>query len=45
MDEDLHNIEDLFRDGLEDNEELPSPKLWNDIDNILDKDNLVSITK
>ncbi len=45
MDDDLHNIEDLFRDGLEDNEELPSPKLWNDIDNILDKDKLVSITK
>ena len=45
MDEDLHDIEDLFRNGLEDNEELPSPKLWNNIDNILDKDNLISITK
>ena len=45
MDENLHNIENLFRDGLEDNEELPSSNVWNGIDNTLDKDNVVSIKK
>ncbi len=45
MDENLHNIEDLFRNGLEDNEDVPSPQVWKDIDNILDKDNVVNIKK
>ena len=45
MDENLHNIENLFRDGLEGNEELPSLNVWNGIDNTLDKDNVVSIKK
>ncbi len=45
MDEDLHNIEDLFREGLKDNEEMPSRQVWNNIDNSLDKDNVVSINK
>ena len=45
MDENLHNIENLFRDGLEGNEELPSLNVWNGIDNALDKDNVVSIKK
>lgn len=45
MDKNLQNIEDLFRDGLEDNEEVPSPQVWNGIDNTLDKDNVVSIRK
>ena len=45
MDKNLQNIEDLFRDGLEDNEEVPSLQVWNSIDNTLDKDNVVSIRK
>ena len=43
MDEDLHNIEDLFREGLENNEEMPSPEVWNGIDNVLDRNNLFII--
>lgn len=45
MDENLHNIEDLFKDGLEDNEDMPSPQAWVGIDNALDKENVVSIKK
>lgn len=45
MDENLHNIEKLFRDGLEDNEEVPSAQVWDGIDNVLNKDNIVSIKK
>ena len=45
MDKNLQNIEDLFRDGLEDNEEMPSTRVWDDIDNSLDKDNVVNIQK
>ena len=45
MDKNLQNIEDLFRDGLEDNEEMPSPQVWNSIDNTLDKTNVISIRK
>ena len=45
MNRNLQNIEDLFRDGLEDNEEIPSVQVWDAIDNSLDKDNVVSIQK
>ena len=45
MDENLHNIENLFRDGLEDSEEMPPLRAWKDIDNILNNDNVVSIKK
>ena len=45
MDENLHNIEDLFRDGLENNVEMPPLQAWKDIDNILNRDNVVSIKK
>ena len=45
MDKNLQNIEDLFRKGLADNEEMPSPDVWNGIDKMLDKDNVVSINK
>ncbi len=45
MDEDLQNIEDLFREGLEDNEEMPSGQVWNYIDKSLDQDNVISIKK
>lgn len=45
MDKDLHNIEDLFKSALEDNEEMPSAKLWDAVDNRLDKDNVTAIKK
>ena len=45
MDENLHNIENLFRNGLEDSEEMPPLRAWKDIDNILNNDNVVSIKK
>ena len=45
MDEDLQNIEDLFRSSLEDNEELPPKKVWEGIDSRLDKENINAIKK
>ena len=45
MDENLHNIEDLFRSALDDNEETASGNVWEDIDKRLDKDKIVSIKK
>ena len=45
MDKNLHNIEDLFRKGLEDNEEMPPENTWDRIDKILDKDKIISIYK
>ncbi len=45
MDEDLHNIEDLFYSALDDNEEIPSPSVWNGVEKRLDKDNIISIKK
>ncbi|MEJ7679845.1 MAG: hypothetical protein WKG06_18710 [Segetibacter sp.] len=45
MDKNLRNIEELFKSALEDNEEIPAPKVWNEIDKILDKDNVISIKK
>ena len=45
MDENLQDIEDLFRDSLENNEETPPPQVWNNIDNILDKENVIIIRK
>jgi hypothetical protein len=45
MDKNLHNIEDLFRKALEDNEENPSQNAWEGIEKKLDKDNAVSIKK
>jgi hypothetical protein len=45
MDKNLHNIEDLFRKMLDDNEEIPSQKAWDGIEKKLDKDNVVSIKK
>ncbi|MEO6837793.1 MAG: outer membrane beta-barrel protein [Ginsengibacter sp.] len=45
MDKNLHDIEDLFRKGLEDNEEEPSQNAWEGIEKKLDKDNVVSIKK
>ncbi len=45
MDKNLHNIEDLFRKGLEDNEDNPSQKTWDGIEKELDKASVVSIKK
>ena len=45
MDKDLHDIEDLFRAGLDDNEERPSSNVWDAIDIRLDKDTVIIIKK
>lgn len=45
MDRKLKNIEDLFKNGLIENEEIPSSKVWSSIDKKLDKENIISITK
>ena len=45
MDKNLHNIEELFRKGLEDNEEIPPENTWDRIDKILDRDKIISINR
>ncbi|HQW84087.1 MAG TPA: outer membrane beta-barrel protein [Ferruginibacter sp.] len=45
MDENLHNIENLFRNALDDNEETASENVWEAIDKRLDKDKIVSIKR
>lgn len=45
MDENLHNIDDLFKKALEEHDENASPKVWENIDNNLDKKKVVSIYK
>ena len=45
MDKNLHHIEELFKSGLDDNEEMPSAKVWDAVDNRLDKDTVVAIKK
>lgn len=45
MDKNLQNIEDLFRKALKEDEEIPSLKVWDDIDKKLDKDKVISIRK
>ncbi|MCW3107546.1 MAG: hypothetical protein JWQ09_2052 [Segetibacter sp.] len=46
MDENLHNIEDLFYSALDDNtEEAPSANVWQGIDKQLDKDNIIIIKR
>ena len=45
MDENLQNIEDLFKSSLEDNEDMPSKKVWDGIDTRLDKENIIAIKK
>ena len=45
MNKDLHNIDDLFRKALEENQELPSASVWENIDKTLDKKKVVSISK
>jgi Outer membrane protein beta-barrel domain len=45
MNEDLHNIDDLFRKALEENQELPAHSVWDAIDKTLYKKKVVSISK
>jgi hypothetical protein len=45
MDKNLPDIEELFKSALENEEEMPEPKVWKAIDNILDKDNVISLKK
>lgn len=45
MDKNLQNIEDLFKKGLEGIKELPSEKVWNDLERSLEKDNSVKLRK
>ena len=45
MDKNLQNIEDLFKEAFENDEEQLPPGVWNNIEHVLDKDNLVSIKK
>jgi hypothetical protein len=45
MSDDLHNIDDLFKKGLEDHVETPSGLVWENIDKNLDKKKVVSILK
>jgi hypothetical protein len=45
MSEDLHNIDDLFRNALNDHEEDPSPGVWDNLDKQLDKNKIVHIKK
>lgn len=45
MDKNLKNIEDLFKKGLTENEEIPSSDVWNNIDKSLDKENIVTIKR
>lgn len=45
MSENLHNIDKLFRDGIENHEDLPDENLWDGIDAALDKNNVVNIKR
>ncbi len=45
MDENLHDIDKLFRDPIEEHEEMPAAKVWDAIESNLDKSNIVSIKK
>ena len=45
MDENLHDIDMLFKNSIEGHEEMPGEKVWDAIDNNLDKSNVVQIKK
>ena len=45
MDNNLQNIEELFKSSLEGNEEMPLKKVWEAIDNRLDKEDISVIKK
>ena len=45
MDENLHNIDDLFKKAIDRHEEMPSSKVWENIDKSLDKKKVISISE
>jgi len=45
MNEDLPDIEELFKSALDDNEEFPSKRVWDGIENTLNKEDIVSIKR
>lgn len=45
MSENLHDIDKLFKDSIEGHEEMPSEKVWDAIDNNLDKTNVIQIRR
>ena len=45
MSENLHDIDDLFREPVEAYEEMPSARVWDEIDHRLDKKNIVLAKK
>ena len=45
IDKNLHEIEKLFLQELEGNEEFPSENVWDSIERKLDKDSVVNIKK
>ncbi len=45
MSENLHDIDKLFRDGIEGQEDMPSAKVWEAVDAGLDKSNVIHIKR
>ena len=45
MNENLHNIDKLFKEAIEQHEEPPSEKVWDAVDKNLDKSKVVSISR
>jgi len=45
MGENLHDIDKLFRDAIDEHEEMPAGKLWDSIENNLDKSNIIQIKR
>lgn len=45
MSENLHNIDKLFRDVLEEHEDVPAEKIWDAVESNLDKNNVIQIKR
>lgn len=45
MSENLHKIDKLFRDPIEEYEEMPSADVWDNLDKNLDKSNVININR
>ena len=45
MNENLHNIDRLFKNAIEQHDETPSSEVWDAIDKKLDKNKVVSISR
>lgn len=45
MSENLHDIDKLFKEGIDSYEEAPAPTLWNSIENNLDKEDTVRLRR